>query len=359
MNNTYNLHGEKLRHTYAQGFPPIAVAYDVLGRGLNPFVSKTLSGGMDDTEAWKEHATTQRNAMIDAYNRAEDAIPFFIQTDGHGRGSGGNIGCQNLAEDYCGYITNIQLGDYSSYYADGANPAAHAENSVGIEKYITVMGNHEFLTNNPDATMLADLPTLIASYTPPGAILGSSTYGYYKKIDANNRVKYLVLQPYIPDSSKSAGFRHEITSDQYEWLIDELEADDGLDVVIIQHEPLGGNYVNPSAGTIGTRTDEGFNTREILAARKAKTSGSYTDNSGVAHSFDFRNCTTDLLCALHGHVHAVRYKQKAELGFPAYVGDWFGNNNACCYGLIDRQHKRLTLWWFNTNAVGDPIVLEL
>lgn len=357
--NTYTMNGTKLKHTYEQGFPPIKIAYDILGRSLSDFISQPLPDGMDDTETWKANAITQRDAMIDLYNRSNDAIPFFIQTDGHGRGSGGNIGCHNLSEEYCGYITNIQLGDYASYYADGANPARHADTSAGIEKYITVMGNHEFLTNNADATMLADLPTLIASYTPSDAVLGSSTYGYYKVIDEEYGVKYLVVQPYIPDGSKSSGFRHEITNDQYEWLIDELEANDGLDIVILRHEPLGGNYIRASDGAAVTMSDSGYSVNEILSARKSKTNGSFTDAASNVHVFDFRGCTTELLCALHGHIHKTWYRTKDTLGFPVYVADWFGNKNAACYGLIDREHHKLTMWWFNANSTEAPIVLDL
>jgi len=361
MNNVYGISGEKLRHTYStDSFPPLEFAYDVLGRSLNPLVKTKLSGGMDERETWLATATQQRNAMIDAYNRSEDAIPFFIQTDGHGHGSWGNIGCHNLAEGYCGYVRNIQLGDYSSYYYDGANPANHAANSAGIANYITVMGNHEFLTNNADATMIADLPTLIASYTPPNAVLGSSTYGYYKVVDSEYHVKYLVLQPYIPDSTKASGFRNEITSDQYEWLIDELEADDGLDVVIIQHEPLGGTYVRAADGAAVSVGDSGFSSKEILSARKAKTSGSYTDSSGATHTFDFRNCKTDLLCSFHGHEHEVWYRDKTGFGFPVYVADCFaGSKLICCYGLIDREHGKLSLWGVSPTETVEPIVLEL
>ena len=366
----YNVSGSNISSAYDRSGSALPQAYDVAG---NPLLDGGGGGGDDEfiktilpydsnymiNASWLENATTQRNALITAYQASEDAIPFFIQTDGHGRYNEGNKGCHNLAEETMGYIRNIQLGDYGSYYSNGNNPINHANTSLGISKYLTVMGNHEFLNNNSDDAELADLTKLVPSYTPPEAILGNAIYGYYKLLDDKYSVKYLVTQTHIPDSSDSKGFVWMITEDQYQWLINELESNDGYDIVVIQHEPLNGTYAHTSSDTTHTANFTGISIGEILAARKAKTSGTFTDSDGNEYTYDFTSCTGDLLCSLHGHHHNEAYMTKTTLGFPVYLADWFGRNYTCAYGLIDRDAGKLKIWRFTRYVAADVLELDL
>ncbi len=364
----YNIDGVAKNVAFNRLGVQLSQAYDINGNEL-------LNGGGDDDEfiktilpydtnyiinsAWLGNAQIQRDALISAYTVSEDAIPFFIQTDGHGRLNEGNKGCHNLAEETMKYIRNIQLGDYASYYYDGSNPSSHSRTSSGIEKYIGVMGNHEFLNNNSADALLADLPTLVASYTPSDAVLGSATYGCYKVLDSKYNVKYLVTQPHIPDENDSKGFIWKITDEQYEWLIDELESNDGYDVVIIQHEPLNATYTKTDGTGTSGQSFANMSIGEILSARKAKGNGTYTDSDGIVHSYDFRNVESDLLCALHGHTHKEMYLEKDVLGFPVYVADWFGNDYTCCYGLIDRTNQKLMIWKFSKSETSNILELNL
>lgn len=359
---TYSLNGEQISNVYDLTSLNLNQAYDIQGNELlDEFIKTILSYDTNYiiTNAWLANATTQRDALLTAFNATTDGIPFFIQTDGHGRYNEGNKGCHNLAEPIMEYVRNIQLGDYESFYYDGNNPSDHARTSNGIEKYISAMGNHEFMNNNTEDALLADLPTLIASYTPSDGALGSSVYGCYKVIDTKYNVKYLITQPHIPNASKTAGFEYKITSVQYEWLIDELEANDGYDVVVIQHEPPNGTYINTTDDSTYTYSFTNMSIGEILSARKAKTSGTYTDSDGVSNSYDFTNCTTDLLCVLSGHHHKEAYLDKTTLGLPIYVADWFGNDATCCYGLIDRTNAKLKIWKFSNSTVADVLELDL
>lgn len=363
----YDITGTALSAIYELDGEPLSLAYDIDGTEIysggapdEPWIKTLVRYDLTNliTEQWLTNAATQRDAVKTLYQASNDAIPFFIQTDGHGRFNEGNKGCHNLAEETMRYITNIMLGDYASYYSDGANPANHARTSEGISNYISAMGNHEFLNNNSADAELADLPTLIASYTPSNAILGSQTYGYYKILDSKHGVKYLVTQPHIPDENDSGGFIWKMTGDQYEWLIDELESNDGFDVVIIQHEEINGTYTQRN-GTTYIRNIPSISISEILAARKAKTSGSYTDSDGVTHNYDFTNCQNDLMCSLHGHEHAEAYITKNTYGFPVYVGDDFDNDGRCAYGLIDRADRKLYIYSFGKSLVDNALILDL
>ena len=363
----YDVNGNQLSTVYNRYGTALQQVYDVYGNPL-------LSGGDNDefiktilpydtnyiiNAAWLANANTQRDALIALFNQTDDGIPFFIQADGHGRKNEGNKGCHNLAEETMQYIRNIMLGDYSSYYSDGNNPANHKRTSDGIAKYLSVMGNHEFLNNNSDEALLADLPTLISSYTPTGATLGSAEYGYYKLLDDTYNVKYLVGQPYIPDENNSSGFITKYLSAQWEWFITELSANDGYDIVVLNHQPYSGTYTRREAQTTKTYTSTNWNLTPILEARKAKTNGSYTDADNNVHSYDFRNCTSDLLCVFHGHTHVEMYIEKTAHGYPVYIADVHDNDYKCCYGLIDRENGKIHFLKFGRSGAWEDLILDL
>lgn len=359
--SVYNKAGNTLSAIYSKNSESLQAAYSIDGSrvfgGDEPWEPTILSYDTNYliNAAWLASAETQRDAAKMLCQASSDAIPFFIMTDGHGRYNECNKGCHNLAESVMRYIPNIQLGDYASYYNYGANPADHARTSAGISNYICAMGNHEFMSKATGD--IPDLPTLVASYVPNDAIIGSSTYGYYKKLDTKYNVKWLVTQPHIPDANNSSGFVTKMTSDQYAWLIDELETNDGFDIVLVQHEGLNGTYTKLD-GTTYNVNYPAIDINTILSARKAKTAGSYTDSYGVTHTFDFRSCTSDFLCSLHGHWHVVSYITKATLGFPVFVGRDVTGNGDSCYGVIDRDGGKLHILTVAREST-DTIVLDL
>ena len=364
----YNRSGTALSAVYDTDGISLQYAYDkdgneIFASGESPFVPTSVSYDTNwlIKEAWLTNAETQRNAVKAIYQASSDAIPFFIQTDGHGRFNEGNKGCHNLAEAVMGYIPNIMLGDYASYYGDGANPTNHTRTSAGIANYFPVMGNHEFMPSTAEGSLIADLSLLVPSYTPSNAVLGSQTYGYYKVLDDTYNIKWLVGQPHVPDSSVSAGFTTGFTNDQWEWFISELEADDGYDVIVLNHEPFAGTFYNHTDGTTATYAGQGgkVNLSPILEDRKAKQSGTFTDVDGVTHSYDFTGCNSDLLCVFHGHTHRILSADKTEHGYPSYVGTCMTNRGDCAYGIIDRDGGKLYIFPFNNSTLGATIVLDL
>lgn len=376
--SAYNLNGTEIYSAFNRYEEVLEQIYDINKNELfSSVVVGGLSGGGEENrnaaftktilpyatnwlikEAWLTNATIQRDAIKALYEASNDAIPFFIQTDGHGRYCEGNVGCHNLAESTMRYIRNFQLGDYASYYRDGASAASHINVSQGIKNYISAMGNHEFLNNNDPDALTPDLSVLVPAFTPKGADINTD-YGFYKVLDPYFNVKYLVGQPHIPDENDSDGFIVKYTSAQWEWFIDELEANDGYDIVVLNHEPFGGTYTRVADGSTVTKTGGAYNLTPILQARKAKTSGSYTDSASNVYQYDFTGCTSDLLCVFHGHTHKKEYIEKTQLGYPVYIQRDFTNNADCCYGLIDRANSKLYIYAFTKADVSEALVLDL
>lgn len=363
----YDLTGAEINSAY-QFSTQLSQAYDING---NPLMSDEPSpepefirtvlpydsvSVIDDSVLTQ--ALAQRRALLNAFNDSNGAIPFFIETDAHGRMNEGNKVCHNLAEPTMKYIRNIQLGDYGSYYSNGGNASKHLQTRAGIKKYVPVMGNHEFMVSNVSTDALADLSILVNSFVAEDGIIGSQTYGYYKILDDDYNVKYLVTQGHIPNAQKSTGFSWRMEAGQIDWLINELASNDGYDIVLLQHEPLDATYTSRN-GTTTTYSFSGMNIAPILSARKAKRSGVFIDADDVSHSYDFTGCTSDFLCSLHGHHHAEAYLTKETFGFPSYVADWMGNASCSTYGLIDRENGVLMLFKYTRSTALEPLLLDL
>ena len=364
----YDKIGSTLSTVYDKTGSSLQYAYDKDGNEIfsgseseEPFIKTTLSYDTNwfINSAWLSNATIQRDAIKSIYQASNDAIPFFIQTDGHGRYNEGNKGCHNLAEPVMRYIPNMMLGDYGSYYSNGNNPANHARTSAGIESYLPAMGNHEFMPSTAEDSLIADLPTLVASYVPSNAIIGSSTYGYYKILDDRYNVKFLVGQPHIPDVNDSSGFYNKFTSDQWAWFINEIESDDGYDIIVLHHEPFAGTYYRIATQDTKIYTGGNYNLTPLLQARKNKQSGTFTDADGVTHSYNFTSCTSDLLAVFHGHTHKISTMDKSYYGYPAFIGRDMTNNGDCAYGIIDRAGGKMYIYTFGKSSADDAIVLDL
>lgn len=360
----YNAAGTALTSIYDKDGISLQYAYDIDGieifSGESPFVPTPVSYDTNwlITQAWLDNAQTQRDAVKAIYQQSADAIPFFIQTDGHGRYNEGNKGCHNLAEPVMRYIPNIMLGDYASYYNDGADPTNHARTKQGITNYLPVMGNHEFLRSNTDDP-IADMTIMVPSFTTSASVLGSQTYGYYKVLDDTYNVKWLVGQPHTPDANVSAGFTTKFSSEQFAWYIDEMEADDGYDIIVLNHEPFAGTYYRVATDDTVTYTSQNLNLTGILADRRLKRSGSFTDVDGVTHTYDFTGCTSKVLAVFFGHIHKIMTGSVEDNGIASFTGRDMTNAGDCAYGIIDRDGGKLYIFPFNRTTLGTTIVLDL
>ena len=178
--------------------------------------------------------------------------------------------------------------------------------------------------------------------------------GYFTVVDDYYNVKYLVINNMeYPDTNMQT---HRITTAQAKFIVSELSANDGYDIIILSHIPIDSADVTLRDGTTGGFTttflsDATANTsfHDMLAARKDKTSGIFTDSEGVEHSYDFSDASGDILMSMHGHDHHEAYKTM-ENGVTEFLFDCMKDYDTLFYfGYIDRENKKFKYW---RNEVG-------
>jgi hypothetical protein len=309
--------------------------------------------------AWETNAETAYKLLLDAYKQSPNsAIPFFITTDQHGRGVETNRWLNNRDKDGMN-ILNINLGDTVTdkfNLTELNNILARAKQ---IKNYVSVVGNHECLYGNEIMSSYELCITFVSTNLVKH--VNPSPSNSYAIIDDLHNVKYIILEEYIINAD-GKGFERGLTAETTDWLIRELSEDDGYDVVLLKHWflklPNGGLYKD-RAGTQDTASASGYleELTTLFINRKNKTAGSYTDIDGTSHSYDFTNCKTELLCALHGHEHKEVYGYADKL--LCYCADWLGDNMNCTFGLIDRESNKLRVWIFGKASVLEEFAIDL
>ena len=188
--------------------------------------------------------------------------------------------------------------------------------------------------------------------------------GWFATVDPMFNVKYVVVSGYEAiDGTRTS--TTTISTEQMNWLIEELSKDDGYDIVTIAHEPLYWNsetVIDP----VGDNTYNDnmlrfseINTDDLFNARKNKGSGTIIDSEGVEHSYDFSNCSTPYYCHLHGHIHADGYDYvgDSETGVLNVSFDWFPDLTVH-FVLIDRANGYVNVWKYD-NTMTESINYQI
>jgi len=140
-----------------------------------------------------------------------------------------------------------------------------------------------------------------------------------------------------------------ISNEHLQWVIDKMSEDTGHDLIIVSHVPLemGSSLaIDPITGTSITLSSPTYIIHSssmlnaLWNARKNRTTGTV---SGI--SYDFTNCSDDLLCAIAGHTHydGVDYVGGSTTGLLVTCFDWFANQTIT-FGLIDRASQKIKGW---------------
>jgi hypothetical protein len=224
-----------------------------------------------------------------------------------------------------GKVKNINLGDimYDKFYlADGEK---YRKETKCIQNHITVYGNHEASMGYlMDGDFVNDY--LLTHYFVDTTTAGKkmvNNRGFFVSYDDDFAVKYVVVSPYYMNED---GTRDgvEIRSDQMEWLLKELSANDGYDIVILMHQLWTDTYIHRD-GTVQNWQDAPpvlENTWKVLKDRRNKRSGTITDSEGVSHSYDFTDCESILVDIYNAsneilkvkfYVHDTRYEDLHSL----------------------------------------------
>lgn len=317
----------------------------------------TLTHSMSDD--WIANAeTAYAHVLAEMKLYGNDAIPFFVQTDLHGRNNDPARWMHNKDKR----VKNINLGDNSVDHYGVWDAENYRASALPVQNLITVFGNHDANSYGevPEEEYAATEYNLKYYYTDTTSAGKRMVNGrnFFVSHDDNFNVKYIVVCPYYSDSTGlRAGVR--IDTDQMEWLLKELSLDDGYDIVLLMHQLWTDTHYHRD-GTLQEWGDAPTvlqNLWTVLKDRRNKRSGTITDSSGVEHSYDFTACTSRILCSLHGHSHEEL--MLSEDGMTAYVADWYGDNNSCVFGIIDRVNNKLKIWEFKTTGVSDLLELEI
>ena len=295
------------------------------------------------------------------YNR----IPFIVHTDQHGR-----IGAKNPVLKLIGDITNwyeisrcINLGDT---VADrfGATVLqtywAAAKDCIPLSRRLDVYGNHDVWDADENQKYTVDQKRL-SPYFKNIYARRHSNNGYFTVIDDYYNVKYLVINNMeYPATNYST---RRITTAQANFIVDELSKKDGYDIILLSHVPLVADDTMTSRDASYQAYTETFlsdatanaSFLAMIAARKTKTSGTFTDSEGVEHAYDFSACDGELLMSLHGHTHFEAYKALTG-SVTEFAFDWF-DGNTFYFAYIDRNAKKFKCWK-NENGV-EPLEISI
>ena len=284
-------------------------------------------------------------------------IPIIVHTDQHGR-----IGASNQVMKLIGDMVNwyevskcMNLGDTVPDRFDMTtleNYLSATKDSIPLSKRLDVYGNHDVWDSDDSQKYIVNQKRL-SPYFKNIYARRHGNNGYFTVVDDYYNVKYLVISNLeYPDTNYST---RRITTAQAKFIVSELSADDGRDVVLVSHVPLDSDEVASRDSTYqaysekflsDTTAHNSFMT--MIAARKNKINGTFTDSEGVEHAYDFSNVSSDLLMSLHGHAHAEAYRT-FENSITEFMFDWF-DGNTFYFAYIDRKEKKFKVWKNEANV---------
>lgn len=358
----YQYDGTQASNAYDIEATLLSHAYDIEGNDVLGGVSPSPSEDYNQYSNDYQYAILQaRNAWATEYRADDDIVPFVLTTDQHGYLNNAHgkalYDYLALAVNWSECSASLNLGDVcpSAYGASTLNTMQTALSAISATKQINVAGNHDVqgLESDDDA-----MDTMFDMYFNNSNYNGNSRYqhrGFETMIDATHNIRYVCIGSW--DFTDGVYYHFNISTGSLTWLINTLSIADDNDIVILSHiqTSVGSiNKIRPAVDNKAHRvsiesssgtSSAGYNLalNQLILARKNKTSGTITDSSGVEHSYDFSNCTSDILCGLHGHSHADWYNYLG--GIPTVVFDAYRYDDAPFFlGLIDRTNERVKVW---------------
>lgn len=292
---------------------------------------------------------TNYNAMMDECLGDFNKIPIIVHADQHNRSMASIFKlCDDLV-DWHEISKMINLGDTCSNSFSESQLASYrtnAESYLPLEKRLEVYGNHDIWDADIDRKYTVNQKRLSPYFYNVDAKRHSNN-GYFTVTDDYRNVKYLVVNNFeYPDTNYSI---RRITTPQAKFIVEELSANDGYDIILVAHNPLDSTEVTSRDETYSAYSEKFLSDTtahnsfmDMLAARKNKTSGTFTDSEGVVHTYDFTNVSGKLLMSLHGHAHFEAYRT-FDNSVTEFIFDWF-NGNTFYFGYIDRENRKFKCW---------------
>lgn len=365
----YNIDADLLQSAYSLS-NVIDSAYDING--------VQIFGGSEDYDEWNteyQHAILQaRDAWKTEYRADSSVIPVIVHTDQHQYlNSSHKPTFDYLAQavKWSEVSAIIGLGDVcgAAYSTTNLNNMVSCLSSLPTAKRIDVYGNHDCQQGKEEGSSYAYAPltdelyhTLQDNYFDNSGYGGNnSLYRYGFKgmeyvIDPLHHIKFCVFGVWV--TRGDPWYKYYCDSDSIEAMISMLSSVDNNDIIILSHIPPYGRsttwYYPAVDGNEASTETQAYSTHalgysvqldQLYADRKAKRSGTIVDCDGVLHSYDFTNCTSDLLCTLNGHLHYDAFMYSPDGTVPAVGMDAYRYDDHPIYFLnIDKTLARVNVW---------------
>ena len=201
-------------------------------------------------------------------------------------------------------------GDIPSAFASGAGCAevdCYAQikewNSWvmhwGEDRVYQLRGNHDYVVNeigNDDYFRISEAGTYkqIMTFIENKVNVGNPHSEYYYFDILSQKMRFIIIDAHVYTDVSPNVVANYFNQNQINWLLNVLDNSNGLDTIIVSHEPCNKNMSGYSDNmSVLHSVAESFKNKGVF-------SGIY---SGVSWNHDFSNSTGDLICILSGHSH--------------------------------------------------------
>lgn len=348
-------------------------AYDCNGnliRGVFDSAGILMSGDYTKySSEYERNILLARDSWIAEAREDETIIPLVIHTDQHGRLTADNTLFPYLAKavPWEDVSACIGLGDTTDYNLSRFQAMETCLSSIPKDKQINIWGNHDTWhsgkADNP--ALQEEHLTVLNTYFDNSAFNGNhkfNDYGIECMIDEERNIKYVVIGGWEYDVNLGGYSHYVIGSDSMDAIIQMLSANDGYDIVILSHiQPFatqtadswtyppaeggaqgGSGSMDYSAGVVVYKGRTTLD--QMLKDRQNRASGTVKDSYQNVHTYDFTNCTGNILACFAGHEHCDKYMYQND-NIPIYLFDAYAYDKRPFYFVnINRTQGCMNMW---------------
>ena len=307
------------------------------------------------------------------YRADDSSIPLLIHTDQHGYlNSAHKQTFDYLAKCIRWNETSaiVGLGDACAavYDMSELNAMTSCLSGISKQKQINLAGNHDVWANKKEGSSY--FYSITGNWDAlTGTYFNNSSFGIHHEydnrgngyvIDAERKVKYCMFATWYFGTAggeeNQPYYHYKLTSAVAEYMIDMLSAKDGYDIIVLSHiqpahGPRGwkqpttdGNAETTAQKMLGCISYD-YSIDNLIVDRKQKNSGILLDADGNEHSYDFSQCTSDILCWLSGHEHGDYYCKIGNV--PVVVFDAYRYDNVPLFMLNVHRNGKINVWKFD------------
>lgn len=206
-------------------------------------------GNIASNTGFPDSVKASFDEMISNYRSDHvDGVPLFITLDLHGS----NYEVVRLPHNYDSRMFSIVLGDLCGDEFNTTQIASIKATHASISNIVSVAGNHDVFVRHTN-------PDTATYYAVNGAFKSTNAKRadnklYNTVLDNWYGGRYLVVSSYRLPEEHGGTHEKRIDTAEMTWLLGELSADDGYDIVVCPHEPFDSSWVTSDGET---RTDAG------------------------------------------------------------------------------------------------------